>query len=54
VLCGVCGQRLPSELQFTDRERERVERELSLAKQRLHIASQDRRAREARDHDSCE
>ena len=39
VLCGVCGERLPSELLFTAEEREEVERDLTKAK---------RRAREAR------
>ena len=50
VLCGVCGQRLPPELLFTSQERESVERELTEAKRRLHQATEERQAREARDH----
>ena len=34
VLCGVCGERLPSELLFTPEQRETVERELQVLKER--------------------
>ena len=34
ILCGVCGERLPEELLFTNEEREAVERELEELKQR--------------------
>ena len=52
VLCGVCGQRLPNWLLFTPEERQAVERDLTEAKRRLQAASDARRARELRDHDS--
>lgn len=34
VLCGVCGERLPSELLFTPEQREAVERDLQGLKER--------------------
>ncbi len=34
LLCGVCGERLPSELLFTPEQREAVERDLQALKQR--------------------
>ena len=49
VLCGVCGQRLPDWVRFTPAERELVERDLKEAKRRLQQASDERRAREAKD-----
>ena len=50
VLCGVCGERLPRESLFTAAERERIEKDLIDARRRLHQATQERRAREARDN----
>jgi hypothetical protein len=50
VLCGGCGRRLPRELLFTGLELERAEQELNEAKRRLHQASQERQAREAREN----
>jgi len=47
ILCGVCGERLPRDLLFSEREREAVERDLNEAKRRLRQASEDRRQREA-------
>jgi hypothetical protein len=47
VLCGVCCKRLPSDLLFTQQEREKVEQDLREAKRRLHQAMEERRAREA-------
>jgi len=52
VLCGVCFKRLPHDLLFTQQEREAVEQDLKEAKRRLYQAMAERRAREARDHDS--
>lgn len=34
VLCGVCGERLPSQLLFSTEEREAVEREMAEIKRR--------------------
>jgi len=34
VLCGVCGERLPSQLLFSTEEREAMERELTEIKRR--------------------
>jgi hypothetical protein len=34
VLCGVCGERLPQELLFTPDQREVVERDLQILKER--------------------
>ena len=34
VLCGVCGERLPPELLFTPQQRETVERDLQVLKER--------------------
>ena len=48
VLCGVCGQRLPKDLLFDEREREAIERDLTEAKRRLRQATAERRELEAR------
>jgi uncharacterized Zn finger protein (UPF0148 family) len=34
VLCGICGERLPSELLFTPEQREKVESEMRELKER--------------------
>jgi uncharacterized Zn finger protein (UPF0148 family) len=47
VLCGVCGKRLPDELLFSPKEREKVERDLQELKQR----EREQRQREAEEKD---
>ncbi|MDB6022992.1 MAG: hypothetical protein JWQ04_2849 [Pedosphaera sp.] len=39
VLCGACGERIPTELLFTPEERQMVEKELKDAKLRAREAS---------------
>ena len=43
VLCGLCGERLPLELLFTPEQRQAVERDLQILKER----EQERRRRES-------
>jgi uncharacterized Zn finger protein (UPF0148 family) len=49
ILCGVCGERLPSELLFTAEQRAAVEKDLADLK---HRAKRDREAQSGPSSDS--
>lgn len=45
VLCGLCGERLPADLLFTPEEREKVEKDMKVLKERerkMHEAEAER------------